>query len=75
MLPNKKAILFPVILAVLTAGFGIYYLTNPPSATANIQANPIPPNSESITAGSELFSTNCAPCHGTSGKGDGPVGN
>ena len=61
-------------LAVLTTGFGFYYLTNPPSATGNLQANPIPANNESITAGTELYTTYCAPCHGITGKGDGPVG-
>ena len=36
--------------------------------------NPIQPDSASVAAGHTLFTTNCVPCHGTSGKGDGPVG-
>lgn len=36
--------------------------------------NPIPPNADSVATGSALFQTNCVPCHGVTGKGDGPVG-
>jgi mono/diheme cytochrome c family protein len=37
-------------------------------------ANPIPANSGSVAAGQAVFTTNCVPCHGVSGKGDGPIG-
>lgn len=60
-------------LTLLLLAIGIYYLTSPmPVETA--LANPIPPNPESIARGQELYSTNCASCHGTTGEGDGPVG-
>lgn len=71
----KRSIRFGlgIPLALLVAGFGVHYLTAPPPVE-NIQANPIPPNSDSIAAGGELYAVNCAPCHGSTGKGDGPVG-
>lgn len=36
-------------------------------------ANPVQADETSLARGQELFSINCTPCHGTTGKGDGPV--
>jgi len=60
-------------LALLLLVFGIYYLTRPVIVEAG-QANPIPANQESVTTGEQIYVVNCAPCHGVTGKGDGPVG-
>lgn len=38
------------------------------------QTNPVPPTAESIARGNEIYSKSCVMCHGSSGKGDGPVG-
>ncbi|HVA39407.1 MAG TPA: c-type cytochrome [Candidatus Binataceae bacterium] len=35
--------------------------------------NPLKPTAENIARGKELFINTCAPCHGESGHGDGPV--
>jgi mono/diheme cytochrome c family protein len=35
--------------------------------------NPLKPTAENIARGKELFDNDCAPCHGASGHGDGPV--
>jgi mono/diheme cytochrome c family protein len=35
--------------------------------------NPVPADATSLARGSELFNINCTACHGTGGKGDGPV--
>jgi cytochrome c553 len=35
--------------------------------------NPLQPTPENLAAGKELFLTNCAPCHGAGGEGNGPV--
>ena len=61
----------PLIMVMIT--FGVYYLMRPP-IVENEQANPIPPNNESIAAGGSLYAVNCVPCHGVSGTGDGPIG-
>ncbi|MEP7133682.1 MAG: copper resistance protein CopC [Chloroflexota bacterium] len=60
-------------LALLAVISGVMVLTRPP-VVENTQANPIPANRDSISAGEVLFVTNCVPCHGVFGKGDGPVG-
>lgn len=36
--------------------------------------NPIPSDEESLKRGSELYTVNCASCHGDGGMGDGPAG-
>ena len=59
-------------LTALLMGFGIFLLSRPVPVSME-QANPIPPGIESVTAGQALFRTNCAPCHGQTGRGDGPV--
>jgi len=61
----------PLIMVTIT--FGVYYLMRPP-IVENEQANPVPPNNESIAAGGSLYAVNCVPCHGVSGTGDGPIG-
>ncbi|MCL4367677.1 MAG: c-type cytochrome [Actinobacteria bacterium] len=40
---------------------------------ADTLQNPIPSTPESVARGRQLFIQSCAPCHGTSGKGDGPA--
>lgn len=60
-------------LTVLMLGLGIFFLSRPAPATIE-RINPIPLNADSIATGQALFSTNCAACHGQTGKGDGPVG-
>jgi mono/diheme cytochrome c family protein len=36
-------------------------------------ANPVPSDDASIGRGAELYHINCTACHGTEGKGNGPV--
>jgi S-disulfanyl-L-cysteine oxidoreductase SoxD len=35
--------------------------------------NPLQPNAQTLASGRQQFETYCAPCHGSSGQGDGPV--
>lgn len=35
--------------------------------------NPVPADTASLARGKQVYDTNCASCHGTAGKGDGPA--
>jgi copper transport protein len=61
----------PVTLWMI--GLGIFTMARPIPVSTE-QANPIPPNSQSVALGQALFITNCSLCHGQTGRGDGPVG-
>ncbi len=46
-----------------------------PASIPNMGApqNPVPADATSIARGQELFNVTCTACHGTEGKGNGPV--
>jgi mono/diheme cytochrome c family protein len=44
-----------------------------PAEFASLQS-PVPADPESLARGQELYSANCASCHGDSGMGEGPAG-
>ncbi len=35
--------------------------------------NPLPPSDSNVKKGQSLFTSYCMPCHGETGKGDGPI--
>jgi len=43
-----------------------------PKAASEVK-NPIPADAKSIAAGKTVYTQQCAACHGTTGKGDGPA--
>jgi putative copper export protein/mono/diheme cytochrome c family protein len=59
-------------VALLIAG--MWVIARPAQALSGELANPIAPNPQSVAAGKAVFTTNCVPCHGVTGKGDGPIG-
>ncbi len=60
--------------ALALAAAGAWTIYRPPEPPQASLANPIAPNEQSVASGKALYQTNCVPCHGVSGKGDGPVG-
>ena len=60
-------------VALCLVGAVVYYQTAA-SSLGSGPTNPIAPNTDSVAAGHALFVANCVPCHGVTGKGDGPVG-
>jgi mono/diheme cytochrome c family protein len=38
------------------------------------KTNPLAGQTDAVTAGKDIFDTNCASCHGEDAKGDGPAG-
>lgn len=45
-----------------------------PTVPANYADLTNPLSEDAAVAGAEIFATNCATCHGSSGHGDGPAG-
>lgn len=74
----KKIVLGVLILAALS----LVACTAGSSSNAEATLAPVPANyagqtnplgADAATAGAEVFKTNCVPCHGEQGHGDGPA--
>jgi len=72
---QRQLIGYGIIPAVAIAIVSVFVFYEAPVAEKGSEiVNPIPPNADSVAKGQALFATNCVPCHGQTGLGDGPVG-
>ncbi len=62
--------------AIATSGFTATAAASTWQAPAAVaaDANPYPSSPATLAQGREVFTLQCTPCHGASGKGDGPAG-
>ncbi|MDP4265412.1 MAG: cytochrome c [Bacteroidota bacterium] len=62
-------------IALLFSSFALAQHTAPWNApeSAKSQKNPFPPDKSSIKRGKDSYITECARCHGETGKGNGPA--
>jgi copper transport protein len=58
--------------ALALAALAVFY--DLPVKPVVSQINPVAADAASIARGQALYNADCQPCHGTTGKGDGPVG-
>lgn len=59
-------------VALALVSVAVFYRPAPPEQVGLV--NSIPPNADSVAEGKQYYTTLCVPCHGETGKGDGPVG-
>jgi mono/diheme cytochrome c family protein len=69
--PQEEPVRLPPANSVPTKG--LEHTPKPGSPEAASLKNPEKVTDFSLLAGKELFGIYCTPCHGSSGKGDGPV--
>ncbi|MCU0501309.1 MAG: c-type cytochrome [Anaerolineae bacterium] len=67
-MPTFRLIVLALLLIAVAA---LATAPAPVLALSSRQATP-PPQAPQPLAGRQLYAQNCAPCHGTTGKGDGP---
>jgi len=73
---NLKGLLFIAALLVFNLVSTRTFAQSKPWVTpqpAKSVKNPIEGNQSDLAVAKTLYVTNCSPCHGTTGKGDGPA--
>ncbi len=66
---HRTALAVGIVVVVLVGSFVGLVTTVEPASTTEEHVNPIAVDENSIAAGSRLFETNCATCHGEDGRG------
>ena len=71
-----KVVFLIAAFVILNASFSNVFAQQKPWTTpkeAQIVKNPVDKNIAALAEGKKLYVTNCAPCHGDKGHGDGPA--
>jgi mono/diheme cytochrome c family protein len=71
VMPGEAAYSMPT--GSLPRNGGQMYYSPADRDAAAARRNPIAATTQSVSRGGDLFAIYCTPCHGASGKGDGPV--
>lgn len=72
----EKVVFLTAAFVILNAFFSNVFAQQKPWTTpkeAQIIKNPVDKNATALADGKKLYVTNCAPCHGDKGRGDGPA--
>ncbi|MBA3828599.1 MAG: c-type cytochrome [Taibaiella sp.] len=67
----KKGLLALLLCACMQPAFAQTKPKWVAPAAANNRKNPVAANATVVSQGKTLYTTNCVPCHGAKGKGDG----
>ncbi len=73
--PRKKTLYAFFFFASILFTSNSFAQTHPwitPKLAQNVK-NPIAPSASALADGKALYATNCSPCHGDKGKGNGPA--
>jgi putative copper resistance protein D len=68
-----------IALGLVLLGLGValgleaLFSRSPTFQGVDARRNPFPPTPDSLAEGARIYRDNCAVCHGTDGRGDGPL--
>jgi len=60
-----------LVLAILLCAGTVACDSEAPQSARDVK-NPVPPSAQNLKQAQSLFNGSCAPCHGQTGRGDGP---
>ena len=71
--PTGKLVMGSGVTCIVVAV--VFFVTPQAAGTRprSLVSNPFPPTTASVHAGQRLYAERCAPCHGPSGRGNGPL--
>jgi mono/diheme cytochrome c family protein len=71
--PTSRLVMGSGVACMATAMVFLVTLQSVGTRARSLVSNPFPPTTTSVQAGQRLYAERCAPCHGPSGRGNGPL--